>query len=133
MATAPQFIPDAKMVEPLEGALNSQDQAVRTAIKQAFEVRRKRLWHELFVVSCTFSDVPEDTRKEHPLARVVVSGMACQRVRESDPYALEQIEHVWMSTGEEPSLRHFSLTLSDLKIWYQPTPDNFAQCRLSGL
>lgn len=124
---APEFIADASMVEPLERAIKSHDHVVQMAIQEAFEVRKERPWQELFVVSCAFSPVVEDVWKELPPTRVVISGMACQMVRQSDPCILEQIEDIWMKAVEKPSREGIPLTLSRLKVWHQPMSDNSTQ------
>jgi HEAT repeat protein len=113
-----QPIKDAHLLRPLETAYHEHDLVVQEAVQRAFETRKQRSWYDLLIISFALA-CPTEGADPDPL-RVVVSGMSCQRVRESDPPVLDQLVTAWANMVEEPFFCEQPPDLEDLKIWYQP-------------
>ena len=107
-------------VEPLEAALQSQDEAIQIAVRHAFEAWEERQWQDLLIVSFALLHPSGEEKRECKPLRVVVSGMGCEHVRKNDPLVLHQMETAWENTVEDSLICHHPQNLADLKVWYQP-------------
>lgn len=107
-------------VESLEAALQSQDEGIQIAIRQAFEAWEERQWQDLLIVSFAFFHPLEEEKRECKPLRVIVSGMGCERVRKDDPSVLHQMTTAWENTVEDSLICQHPQDLANLKVWYQP-------------
>lgn len=105
-------------VEPIEAALRSRDNIIQAAVKGAFEIRERREWLDLLVVSFVVSCAKLETR--YPPFRVVVCSMSCRRVREHDVSVLDQLSDQWRDIVDEQLICEEIHDLADLQVWYQP-------------
>lgn len=106
-------------VEPIETALQSRDDLVQNTVKKALEIRKKRKWLDLLVVSFVVSHAQVETEYTHPPLRVIFCSMSCQDVREQDVLILDQLLERWHDIIREPLICERSHDVADLKVWYQ--------------
>ena len=101
-------------VDSIESALQSRDEVVRAAVMRAFEIKKKRGWLDLLVVSVSFAR--SGTKGARPPLRVVLCSMSCHNVREQDVLLLDQLSEQWRGVVDESLDVH---NLAELKVWCQ--------------
>jgi HEAT repeat protein len=121
-----QSLEDVTRIQPLEAALEDPNEVVRAAARAALEVREKRQWHDLLIVSFALLHSSRNEKEQPPL-QVVVSGIGCHEVRRDDDSVLKQIMMAWTDMAEEPLACQRPHDVIDLRIWYQTRSQHYAQ------
>ena len=120
-------IQQISVIEPIEAALQSRDDFVQIAVRKALEAGEQRKWFDLLVVSFVILQASEAMEQKHSPLHVIVSSMSCQRVREQDVLARDQLLEKWLDKVDEPLACKHPHDLADLKVWYHSASGSSAR------
>lgn len=103
------------IVEPMENMFTAPEGISKDILSVVTQIQGKRSWSETSLISVAIYPPGEE-----PLL-VVLCGIGCQKVRQTDDFVLRQITRTWKQQLDRPLLCERPSELGSLHIWYQGT------------